>query len=56
MLENLYLQEYNLNINSWLINWGLTNGYLDKGKIQTTKFGIVNQWFAIFLNSFAAIK
>ena len=56
MLRNLYHEEYNLNINSWLINWGLMNGYLDNGKIQTTKFGIVNQWLAIFLNLFAAIK
>ena len=56
MLENLYQQEFNLNINSWLINWGLINGYLNKGKIQTTTFGIVNQWLAIFFNAFAAIK
>ena len=56
MLRNLYHEEYNLNINSWLINWGLMNGYLDNGKIQTTKFGIVNQWLAIFFNAFAAIK
>ena len=56
MLRNLYQEEYNLNINSWLINWGLMNGYIDKEKIQTTTFGIVNQWLAIFLNLIGAIK
>ena len=56
MLRNLYRQKCNFNINSWLINWELIDGYLSKGKIQTTTFGIVNQWLAICLNAFAAIK
>ena len=54
-MKNL-IENANLNVNSWLINWGLMNGYLNKGEIQTTKFGIVNQWLAIFFNAFAAIK
>lgn len=29
----------NLNINSWLINWGFLTGYVNNSKIQNTKYG-----------------
>ena len=43
------IKNTDLNINSWLINWGYMNGYLQDGQIQTTKFTIFNQWLVIIV-------
>ena len=51
LIENL-----NLNINSWLINCGLTKGHLRDDQIETTKFGIFNQWFHIIICVINLIK
>ena len=42
-----YIENTDLNINSWLIKWGHMNGYLQDGKIQATKYTIVYQWIVI---------
>ena len=44
------IKNTDLNINSWLINWGFLNGYLQDGQTQTTKFTIFNQWLVILVN------
>lgn len=41
----------NLNINSWLIDCGLLQGYLSNGMIKTTKFGNVKRWTAFIISS-----
>ena len=50
------IENSNLNINSWLINWGLMKGYLHDGIVETTKFGRFNQWFCILICGFNLIK
>ena len=40
MMKNLF-ENTDLNINSWLINWGYMNGYLKDGQIHTTKYHII---------------
>lgn len=45
-----------LNINSWLINWGYLNGYLQERNIKTTKFGILNEWSCFLWISLTGIK
>lgn len=50
------IEKTNLNINSWLINWGLMSGYLKNGVIHSTKFGVVFCLFAFCLNTFSLIK
>ena len=42
MMKNL-LENTDLNINSWLINWDYMNGYLKGGQIQTNKYFIIYQ-------------
>ena len=41
------IENANLNINLWLINWGYMNGYLQDGQIQITKFDFIYQWICI---------
>ena len=53
---NNLIKASNLNINSWLINWGYLNGYLKDGKIEPTKFVKFVNWSFILINSFNAIK
>ena len=53
---NKLIGNTNLNVNSWLINWGLMPGYLRNQIIETTKFGLFNQWFCFLLSLFTAIK
>ena len=50
------IEKTNLNINSWLIDWGLMCGYLKGGVIHSTKFGVFNYWFAFCSCSFTLIK
>ena len=50
------IENTNLNINSWLINWGLMSGHLNDGVIHSTKFGVVSFFFAFCLNTFSLIK
>ena len=53
---NKFFSSSNLNINSWLINWGYLSGYLYDGVIESTKFGIINQWTCILCNLYLGIK
>lgn len=50
------IDKTNLNVNSWLINWGLMKGYLHDGIIQTTKFGLFNQRFSFVLSLYELIR
>lgn len=50
------IENTNLDINLWLINWGLMRGEYHDGIIKTTKFGVLNQLFASLLFSFELIK
>ena len=50
------IEKTNLDINLWLINWGLMRGECHNGIIKTTKFGLINQLFATLLFSFELIK
>ena len=38
-----FLKNADLNINSWLINWGYMNGYLKDGQIHTNNYYIIYQ-------------
>lgn len=51
-----FIENTNLDINSWLINWGLMRGYYKDGVIRMTKFGLINQLFVILLFLFEFIK
>ena len=42
MMKN-YFENTDLNINSWLINWGYMDGYLKDGQIHTTIYYIMYQ-------------
>ena len=55
MMKSLF-ENPNLNINSWLINWGFLNGYLKDGLFIRTKFGQINQWFCVLTMILNAIK
>ena len=41
-MENIF-ENADLNINSWLINWGFMTGYLIDGQIRSTKHYIIYQ-------------
>ena len=47
-MENFF-KNTDLNMNSWLINWGYMNGYLKDGQIQTNKYYIIYQLVAIII-------
>ena len=49
-------EKTNLNINSWLIDWGLMSGYLKDEVIHSTNFGVSSCLFAFCLNTFSLIK
>ena len=53
---NELLKTANLNINSWLISWGLLRGEYQDGEMRTTKFGLINNWFAFWLFLTSTIK
>lgn len=46
---NKLLKESNLNINFWLISWGLLRGEYQDEEMKTTKFRLTNNWFAFWL-------
>ena len=46
-----YIENTDLNINSWLIKWGYMNGYLQNEQIQTTKYNIIYQLMVIIILS-----
>ena len=54
MLEESVMNS-NLDINQWLINWGLLKGEYKDG-IFTTKFGWFNNWFSFWVSLLASIK
>lgn len=56
MALTLSVDQSDLSINSWLIRWGLMSGEYKDGKINTTKFGLINQLFAFWLFVYAIIK
>ena len=46
-----FFEDTDLDINSWLVNWGYMDGYLKDGLIQTNKYFIIYQLiFEINLN------
>ena len=51
-----WIENTDLNINSWLITWGYLNGYLQDGQIQTTKYTIIYQWIVIIIVAINAIR
>ena len=53
---NNLIKASNLNINSWLINWGLMKGQLNGGILETTKFSLINHWAGFSSSLFIAIK
>ena len=54
---NNFVEAFSLDINLWLIKYGLMTGYLHDGtSIQVTKYGIINQWICILLCLFTSIK
>ena len=50
------IKNHNLDINSWLINWGFLNGQLKDGLFIKTKFGQINQWFCVLTMIINIIK
>ena len=48
MMKNLF-ENTDLNINSWLINWGYMNGYLKDGQIHANKYYIIYQLMVIIM-------
>ena len=36
-----FFENTDLNMNSWLINWGYMNGYLKDGQIQTNNYYLI---------------
>lgn len=54
-MKNL-IENANLNVNSWLINWGLLSGHLKDGIFETTDFSKLNQWIGFSSNLFTSIK
>ena len=55
MMKNLF-ENADLNINSWLINWGYMNGYLKDGQIHTTKYYIIYQLIIMIIFLLNVIK
>ena len=53
---NKLINKSNLDINSLLIKWSLMKGYLHNGIVQSTKFGLFNQWFTFCICLYTAIK
>ena len=51
-----WIENTDLNINSWLITWGYLNGYLQDGQIQPTKYNIIYQWIVIIILAINAIR
>ena len=45
-----------LDINQWLINWGLLKGEYKDEIFTTTKFGLINNWFSFWVFLLALIK
>lgn len=43
------IENINLNINYWLINWGYLNGYLQEGEIVTTSYSFIYQLLVIII-------
>lgn len=52
----MQLNKFDLDINRWLIYWGLMSGRLEDGTIKATKFGIYNRLFGLTLSSIETIK
>lgn len=50
------LKKSDLDINSWLIDWGLIRGEYNDGVIETTKSGLRNNWFTFWLFLISSIK
>ena len=44
-----FFENTDLNMNSWLINWGYMNGYLKDGQIQTNKYFTIYQLMIIII-------
>ena len=44
-----FFENIDLNMNSWLINWGYMNGYLKDGQIHPTKYYIIYQLVVIII-------
>ena len=51
-----FFKNTDLNINSWLINWGYMNGYLKDGQIHTTKYYVINQLMVIMIVLFNVVR
>lgn len=51
-----YIEKANLDVNSWLINWGLMSDHLKDGIFETTHFGRINHWIGFLSNLFTSIK
>ena len=55
---NNFVESFGLDINLWLIKYGLMNGQLQEHgtKIEITNYGMINQWICIVLCLFTAVK
>lgn len=53
---NKFLENTNLNINSWLVNCGLMFGHLRNCKIHCTKFTFIKWLIAFSISIFTTIK
>ena len=53
---NKLIENIDLNVNSWLINWGLMRGEYHERAIRSTKFGLINQLFTFWLFVYTIIK
>ena len=51
-----WIENTDLNINTWLINWGYMNGYLQDGQFHTTKYTIFYQLMVIMILSVNIIR
>ena len=51
-----WIENTDLNINSWLITWGYLNGYLQDGQIKPTRYTIIYQWIVIIILAINAIR
>ena len=55
MAKEQSFEKSNLDVNSWLINWGLLSGEY-KEVFTTTKFAKFNNWFSFWLFILSMIK
>ena len=54
-MKNLF-ENADLNVNSWLINWGYMNGYLKDGQIHINKYNVIYQLIIMIIMLFNIIR